>query len=36
MDLFAARLPAGDANGDGLHDFFDVQSFLSVFNAGCP
>ncbi len=36
MDLFAARLPAGDANGDGLHDFFDVQAFLDMFNSGCP
>jgi outer membrane protein assembly factor BamB len=36
LNLYIARLPSGDANGDGAYDFFDVQTFIDLYNTGCP
>ncbi len=35
-NLFQARDPAADFNGDGLFNFFDFSAYLLAFNAGCP
>ena len=34
--LYGALVENGDTDGDGVHDFFDVQRFIDLYNTGCP
>ena len=36
LALFNAQDDAADLNDDGLLNFFDLSTYLNLFNAGCP